>query len=183
MNTQQGHRLFFALAPGGGVRRQIEQVQSHLQVTGRAANPRQFHATLAFLGLQPARLIPEIRGIASRLSFEPCTVALNKIGRFSRAGVLWLGASNIPSPLMRFQHSLVDALLEAGIGYDKKAWKLHVTLYRKMRNAPPIMDPVEIEWRLDGFELIESISVRSGVEYHSIGHWKARPGGDLADDV
>jgi hypothetical protein len=43
-----------------------------------------------------------------------------------------------------------------------------------LRMPSSIMDPVAIEWSLNGFELIESISVGNGVEYHSIGHWKAR---------
>jgi 2'-5' RNA ligase len=173
----KGHRLFFALVPDLAVRKGIERIQASLNVAGRAAKPHQFHATLAFLGLQPPELISQIRAIASRLTFEPCSIVLDRFGRFRRAGVLWLGASEIPDQLNRFQHSLVDALLEEGIGYDKKAWNFHVTLYRKMRKPAPIMDPEAIEWLLDGFDLIESVSVRSGVEYHSIGHWKARPGG------
>ena len=77
---------------------------------------------------------------------------LDQLGSFSRAGVLWLGASTIPAAVRDFQQSLVEALLEAGIGHDRKAWKFHLTLYRKMRKPPPIMDPVAIEWPLDGFE-------------------------------
>ncbi len=173
----KGHRLFFALVPDAPVRKRIERIQNSLPDAGRAAKPHQFHATLAFLGLQPPGLIPEIRAIASRLSFRPCRIVMDRFGQFKRAGVLWLGAGEIPAQLARFQQSLVDALLEEGIGYDKKAWNFHVTLYRKMRNPAPIMDPDTIVWSLDGFDLIESVSVRSGVEYHSIGHWKARPGG------
>lgn len=179
----RGHRLFFALFPGAHVRKGIERVQAGLPVTGRAAKPHQFHATLAFLGLQAPDLIPQIREIASRLSFEPCTINMDRIGSFRRAGVLWLGASEIPERLNRFQHALVDALLDEGIGYDKKAWNFHVTLYRKMRKQAPIMDPDTIEWSLDGFDLIESVSIRSGVEYHSIGHWKARLEGEISGDV
>lgn len=181
MNT--GHRLFFALVPGARIRKRIEQVQSDLRVTGRAATPHQFHATLAFLGMQQPEQIPQIESIASRLSFEHCKIVMDRIGRFKRAGVLWLGASRIPQPLVRFQQSLVEALLDAGIGHDRKAWEFHITLYRKMRMRSPIMNPVAIEWSLHGFELIESVSIRSGVEYHSIGHWKAQSGGDISGDV
>ncbi len=35
------------------------------------------------------------------------------------------------------------------------------------------MDPVAIEWAVTGFDLVESVNVGNGVEYHSIGHWKA----------
>ena len=170
----QRHRLFFSLEPDRGVRQELEQVQQSLGVSGRAARPAQFHATLAFLGMQQAELIPEIRDIASSLSFEPCRVVLDQFGQFRRVGILWLGASELPAPLRGFQDDLVGALLKAGIGHDRKAWRFHVTLYRKMRKPSSIMDPVAIEWSLNGFDLIESVSVGNGVEYHSIGHWKAR---------
>lgn len=167
------HRLFFALVPGPGVRDRIERIQRSLDAGGRPARPHQFHVTLAFLGMQPAELIPEILGVASGLTFEPCRVVMDRLGRFKRAGVLWLGASEPPEELVRFQHALVGALLDAGIGYDRKPWKLHLTLYRKMRTPPPIMDSVAVEWSLNGFSLIESVGVKNGVEYHEIGHWKA----------
>jgi 2'-5' RNA ligase len=172
--VSERHKLFFALMPDRVVRRRLEQAQQSLGVSGRAAKPGQFHVTLAFLGMQQADLIPEIQGIASRLSFEPCRVVLDQFGQFRRAGVLWMGVSEIPVALRDFQNSLVGAMLEAGIGHDRKAWKFHVTLYRKMRKPSSIMDPVAIEWPLNGFDLIESVSVGNGVEYHSIGHWKAR---------
>jgi 2'-5' RNA ligase len=172
--VSKGHRLFFAVLPGRDTRQRLEQVQQDLAVSGRAAKPGQFHATLAFLGMQQADVIPEIHQIASRLPFKPCRILMDRFGQFGRAGVLWLGASVIPAALLDFQNSLVDALLEAGIGHDRKAWKFHITLYRKLRKPSSIMDPVAIEWRLNGFDLIESASVGNGVEYHSIGHWKAR---------
>jgi 2'-5' RNA ligase len=168
------HRLFFALVPDRKTRRAIERVQRSAGDCGRAVRPEQFHVTLAFLGMQQAEVIPEILDIASRLSFEPCRVLLDRFGLFKKAGVLWLGASELPQALTGFRHALVSALLDAGIGHDLKPWKLHLTLYRKMRKAQSIMPPESIEWSLNSFDLIESVSVRSGVEYHSIGHWKSR---------
>ena len=170
----KGHRLFFALVPGQAVKDRIEGVQKSLAVAGRAAKPGQFHVTLSFLGMQQGETIPVIQDIASRLPFRPCSVTLDCLGQFRRAGVLWLGAGKLPDELLNFQKSLVDALLDAGVGHDRKAWQFHVTLYRKMRKPSPIMDPVAIDWELKGFDLIESVTVRSGVEYRSIEHWKAR---------
>ena len=171
----KSRRLFFGLVPEPALRHRVEEVQQSLAVSGRPAKPGQFHATLAFLGMQRAEVIPEIQNIATRLSFEPCRIVLDRFGQFRRAGVLWLGASEVPAALLRFQNLLVDQLLEAGIGHDRKAWKFHITLYRKLRKPSPIMNPVAIEWSLNGFDLIESVNVGSGVEYHSIGHWDAEP--------
>jgi 2'-5' RNA ligase len=171
--VSKGHRLFFALVPDEAVRARVTRLQRTLAVAGRAARPHQFHATLAFLGMQRTELIPEITQIAFGLNFPRCRIVMDRVGSFKRTGVLWLGVSETPEVLAAFQHSLVGALLEAGIGYDRKPWKFHLTLYRKMRKRPVIMDPVAIEWRLRGFSLVESIGVKNGVEYHEIGHWEA----------
>ena len=142
------HKLFFALVPDSPVRKGIGEAQASSGVSGRAVKPEQFHATLAFLGMQQADVIPRIKNIASKLEFQQCNIRMDRLGCFRRAGVLWMGANVIPDELVSFQYSLVGALLEAGIGYDRKAWKFHITLYRKMRMSTPIMDPVAIEWPL-----------------------------------
>ena len=173
MNRADRKRLFFALNPDQGVRREVARLQNDCGADGRAVPPANFHVTLAFLGMQNTGVIPAVCDIASTLSFEPCEVRLDRLGSFRRAGVLWLGASAVPEPLAAFQHDLVGALLEAGIGYDRKPWKLHLTLYRKLRTMPPTMDSVEVRWRLQGFSLVESVSVNRGVVYHDIASWKA----------
>jgi len=166
------HRLFFALEPPDGVRHQVHMLQQRIGAEGRAVKPEQFHVTLAFLGMQPANVIPTLCTIASTLTFEPCTVVLDRLGSFRRTGVLWLGASTIPPALRDFQQALIEGIESAGIDRDRKEWKLHLTLYRRLRMPPPIMEIVPLPWPLDGFSLIESVSVKSGVEYHRQGHWK-----------
>jgi 2'-5' RNA ligase len=167
------HRLFFALAPDQAVRRQVHDVQQLLGIDGRAVSPANLHVTLAFLGMQDAAAIPHVSAVAAGLSFEPCRVVLDHLGVFGRGGVLWLGAGTIPAALQNFQQALVAALTAAGIGHDPKPWKLHLTLYRRLRNPPPRLGAVAIEWRLTGFDLIESVGAKNGVEYHLIGHWDA----------
>lgn len=173
MSQASRHRLFFALDPGERVRREVTGWQRDLSLEGRAVPPQNFHVTLAFLGMQESGSIPLISEVASGLRFPHCEVNLDKPGAFRKAGVLWLGTHEVPDALNRFQNDLVSGLLKAGIGYDRKPWVFHLTLYRKLRKHPVIMHPVDIRWPLDGFSLIESVSVRSGVEYHTIGHWKA----------
>ena len=165
-------RLFFALNPDDRVRREVADVQRGLGVDARAVPAANFHITLAFLGMQEAEVIPQVCDVAAGLAFPSCELTLDRVGRFKRAGVLWLGTDEIPTRLERFQHELVGALLAAGIGYDRKPWKPHLTLYRKLRTYPPIMDPVEIRWRPRGFSLVESVSVNRGVEYHDIASWQ-----------
>lgn len=176
------HRLFFALVPDASVRRQVGEIQSRLDAGGRAVSPLNLHVTLAFLGMQEAAVIPQVRAIAAGLAFEPCRVVLDRLGQFGQGRVVWLGASDIPPALQAFQQSLATALTAAGIGHDPKPWKLHLTLYRRLRKPAPKLDsglgPVAIEWDLSGFDLIESVGAKTGVVYHSIGHWHAKDRGD-----
>ena len=183
MNDPRKHRLFFALEPDDGVRKSVGRLQKSLGLDARPVPVANFHVTLAFLGMQNSAVIPVVCDVASRLVFPPCEVLLDSLGRFKRAGVLWLGVSDVPAVLQQFQQDLVERLLEAGVGYDCKPWKFHLTLYRKMRTPPPTMDPVAIRWRLNSFSLVESVSVRSGVEYHRVGHWKAAGQGGNPDTL
>ena len=170
---KKAHRLFFALVPGASVIREAARVQAHLDGNGKAVPPANFHVTLAFLGLQETAVIPEDCALAGRLQFERCRVVIDQVGRFGRAGVLWLGASSIPDPLRRFQQNLMESLQAAGIGHDPKPWTFHLTLYRRLRKAPPTLGSVAIEWALDAFELIESVGSKNGVEYRSLARWEA----------
>jgi len=178
VSPEKRHRLFFALDPPATVRRRVAALQHEVRIEGRAVPPANFHVTLAFLGMQPPEVITAASAVAAGLEFPVCEVVLDRLGSFRRAGVLWLGVSRIPDRLIRFQHDLVGALLDADIGYDRKPWEFHLTLYRKLRTPPPTMDPIAIRWRLDGFRLVESVSVRRGVEYHPLGTWNAPGAGD-----
>jgi 2'-5' RNA ligase len=167
------HRLFFALEPDEKVRREIHAVQKKLDCNGRKVPENQFHITLAFLGMQPAEMIPEVSAIASRVPFSPCALVLDRFGIFRRAGVLWIGTTIIPAALQNFHQALLDELERADIGYDRKAWEPHLTLYRRLRNRPVIMDTVPVTWQLNQFSLVESINVKSGIEYCRQGCWKS----------
>jgi 2'-5' RNA ligase len=173
VSEASSHRLFFALNPGDRVRRKISKLQRMLDLPGRAVPPSNFHVTLAFLGMQRADVLPAVCDVAGGLKFPECRVSFDRIGHFNRAGVLWLGASEVPGELSDFQHELVGRLLSAEIGYDRKPWTFHLTLYRKLRKRPPTIDFEPILWRLNGFSLVESVRVGSGVEYHDLGHWNA----------
>ncbi len=168
------HRLFFALEPSPRVRTEIHAVQERLNGSGRAILPQQFHITLAFLGMQESVLIPKLCAIAAQVPLAPCTLVLDRPGNFRRSKVLWLGASTIPDALSDFRRALVQGIETAGIEFDQKAWKIHLTLYRGLRKPPHIMETVPVTWPLNGFSLIESVSVKNGVEYHRQARWNTR---------
>ena len=166
-------RLFFALEPDQAVKREVHAVQKKLDCDGRMIPSEQIHVTLAFLGNREAEIVPELCDVAANLHFEPCTLVLDRTGTFRCVNVLWLGASEVPASLLSFRQALMDGLEKAGIGFDHRAWRPHLTLYRGLRNKPGIMEIDPVVWRLNQFSLVESINVKGGVEYRRLGHWKS----------
>ena len=171
--TVAGQRLFFAMLPDTETISRIERIQRKLNIRGRAVKASQFHVTLVFLGMQPVERLPSLRAIASGLDMPACTVAVDCLGSFHRAGVAWLGASKLPLELVAFQARLAARLEQAQIQYDHRPWKFHLTLYRDLRTTVGRMQPNTVNWHLDGFSLMESSNTGNGVEYRQLGRWKA----------
>lgn len=170
-------RLFFALVPDAVTRRQVEILQRQLDpgcsLGGRAVKASQYHVTLAFLGEQPIARLPLLLALASGLDMPACSVALDCLGRFPCAAVVWLGATKVPAELGAFQARLLAELERAQIAFERKPWTFHLTLYRYLRKPCLSMGADTVSWNLDGFSLVESISADHGVEYRQLGLWKA----------
>jgi len=170
-------RLFFALVPDRSTINRLEKVQRTLKsshgIRARAVNPSLFHVTLAFLGQQSVGILAGLLALASRLEMPACRVQMDCIGSFRRSGVVWLGARKPPPELSHFQGSLQAELEQAGISFDRKPWKFHMTLYRDLRTPLVRMEPDTVSWDLEGFSLMESVSIDRGVKYSQLGHWKS----------
>ena len=49
--------------------------------------------------MQAAEVLPRVLDVAADLDFPRCELVLDRLGRFRRAGVLWLGAGEAPTPI------------------------------------------------------------------------------------
>ncbi len=180
-------RLFFALVPDRLTCEKIERLHQELSlerhIRGRAIPPSQYHVTLAFLGNQAIDRLPRLLAVAAGLDMPACTVALDCLGSFRRSGVGWLGVSKPPPELLAFQTRLVAALEQAQIALDHRPWQLHLTLYRDLRTPLGKIVFDTVSWHLESFSLVESISIKQGVEYRPLGRWKAGLAGIEQRDV
>ncbi len=123
-------RLFVALEPSPSFRDALSGLQDRLRdagVTGRWLEKDNLHLTLAFIGMWPedvSALLPQVP--------EPFPVMLSHLGVFPEADVLWAGVEPC-APLDRLAGQVRQALEEAGIPFDRKAFFPHITLARKPR--------------------------------------------------
>jgi len=162
MRSAETRRLFFALWPDSAIRAGIEDRRQRLAAPSRRSVPtHNLHATLVFLGDQPAERLPAIEAAGDRAGRD-CGVfelLLDRFGWFARARVVWLGAESVEDGqalVSRLRHFLA----EDGIETETRAWTPHVTLFRNVQARPEFLDPEPLAWSVDSFALIESIPNR-----------------------
>jgi len=153
-------RLFFALWPDDGVRRGIIERRELLGPVSRRRVPdHNLHLTLLFLGDQPADRLAEFEAVAGAVAGTCCELVLDRFGWFPGARVLWLGGE-APDPLQRLQTGLERQVAELGVTLERRPFRPHVTLFRKVEQRPDLPEPPPLVWPVRELALAESIPGR-----------------------
>ena len=163
MGNTQSLRLFYALWPDDAVRTDLQRLQVNLQ--GRKTPLDNLHVTLAFLGQQPAHLLPNLERILGELPQADMVLTLDRIAYFKRSRIAWVGMHQAPEALMSLQARLVQALQGEGIAFDERSkFTPHVTL---ARNAPQPADTpfTPVVWHATQIVLVQSILDARGSQY------------------
>ncbi|GAB4196511.1 MAG: RNA 2',3'-cyclic phosphodiesterase [Wenzhouxiangellaceae bacterium] len=168
-------RLFFALWPEPAVRQQLlhwQQAAAAVEANGgRPVRALNLHITLAFLGeLTPSQQQASIAA-AAQLHLPPVELVIDHFGHFPGARVLYAAPSQIPGVARSLQQQLCAALSGHGLELEQRPWAPHVTLYRKVRQLPPLPRLPAIEWPVRGLSLVESCSRPGGVVYEQRRQW------------
>ena len=165
-------RLFVAVEPSPGFRAALTDVKEKLQeagVTGKYREDAGLHLTLAFIGEWPdaAEVLEALPAVK-----EPFSITLSHPGIFPGANVLWAGVE--PSEELEQMASRVRKNLEiAGIPFDRKAFKAHITLARKPVVPDGIVLPEiavpRVSMIVDEVCLYRSDRGENGMEYTVVG--------------
>jgi 2'-5' RNA ligase len=172
-NSTQTKRLFFALWPGSDTREAMYQVACTLkkQTDGRLVNLENLHLTLAFLGSVTQQQQDCMQKVASQIHIPRFTMTLSELGYWPRPKVAWIGARDIPAGLMQLATSLNANLETCGYQPEKRPFQAHITLLRKAKRHPQDTQTPEINWSVDRFVLVESITHAQGVKYQIVAEW------------
>ena len=169
-------RLFFALWPDDTVRAQLARWSRELHALcgGRPTRPENLHVTLAFLGgIEDAR-VAEVERAGGEVAPQAVSLVLDQPGYWKHNRIAWAGASLVPPALEALVSGLRAALARSRIAFDAKPFVSHVTLLRDAREPPAVPALAPIEWRLDGFALVQSVSLPRGSRYEIRKSWKSR---------
>lgn len=149
-------RLFFALWPDQPLRRELTRIQAWLPVRGRRVYPEDLHVTLVFLGeasLEQRACAEQVAEMTRGRAFD---LALDHLGSWPRAGILWCGAAQVPGPLLGLVHGLQEGLRACAFTPESRPYVPHVTLARQARPLPaqPLAPP--LIWSARDFALVAS---------------------------
>lgn len=126
-------RLFIAIKLNRKMKDHLISMQENLYAQGFRGNmtkPENMHLTLAFIGDfdDPDQVIEIIDGIR----FEPFSLKIEGTGAF---GDLWWAGLEKNEALSALVKKLRHRLAEAGIPFDRKKFKPHITLIRRARQV------------------------------------------------
>lgn len=171
-------RLFFALPVDPPLRDVLGALAAEVaqRAEGRAVPAANLHVTLAFLGNVARACLPRLDEIGSRcaqalVQSAPLALMLDRVGSFRRAGVAWIGPSEVAEPLCAVQSALVRALGEAGFAIDARPWNAHVTLARHCRRPTGEASHPALRLPVRGLALYESVSATDGPRYEALARW------------
>ena len=147
----------------------LTEIQDEMQrfgVRGNFTRRENMHVTLAFIGeYSDPELVKEVM---EKVRFEPFEIGLNGLGNFHSlwwAGLTGTGGMSIVAKRLR------RAMADAGIPFDRKKFKAHITLVRQP-NIEGGKIPAEILQNLpqasmtvDRISLMRSDRGKNGVVY------------------
>jgi 2'-5' RNA ligase len=147
-------RLFFALWPDEETRGRFAHVAGELKLAGdggRVVSPVNYHLTVAFIGEVPDIQCAVMQQIGRATRLPGFAVPFASLEYWAKARVVVAAAQNIPPGLLELWQRLHDA-----IGLSRSAFRAHVTLARKVVQAPVLPTMSQICWRAGSFSLIRS---------------------------
>jgi 2'-5' RNA ligase len=163
-------KLFFAFWPS---HRQREQMRDSInpalsEVEGRFVDRRNWHVTLVFIGNFPEARVPDLLSAVEIIDPGPIRLRFDTLTYWQKPRIACLNAKTVPAELELLVRSLQGALIPFGCAPETRIYRPHITVARKARPflETTLARAIELTW--SEFELMESVSVRVGVQYYPV---------------
>lgn len=159
-------RTFLGLSIDPDHTQQISQWREKaLGVCLTDVKPYNFHVTLAFLGKLSSKQHEPLLDSLSVLDWTEFSVTFDLVGYWGKPKIQFIGPSEIPDGLATLAKDCQRLSRQAGISLEKRDYRPHITLQRKITTPVQALYPPQFTIRFDEFHLYESISTPQGVEY------------------
>lgn len=169
-------RLFFALWPDAGTRERMANAVAALRLAdGRPVPPANYHLTLAFIGEVTRTQVAVLQQIGRGQRAPGCTITIDACEYWREPQVVVAVAREPPTALvelwMRLRRDLVLHQAALNLNRLQPSLRAHVTLARKVAQAPvlPAMSP--FEWSARSFSLVQSDTSGAHSVYTVVDTW------------
>jgi 2'-5' RNA ligase len=166
-------RMFYAFWPAAEAREEFAQAARALDcgAAARAVPVADYHLTLAFVGEVPVSRVEDLRRIARELAAGACQLRFDAYEYWPKPEVAVAAARQIPAPLQSLWVSLHERLAQARFVLQPKRLRPHVTLARKVVQAPVLAPMLPVEWTPREFHLVRSTPSREHSIYTVVDTW------------
>lgn len=165
-------RFFFAALPDPEARGRIGTDAAALR-RAVAVAPVDYHVTLAFVGEVPESQLVPLRHIGASQRARRFTLRLDHYDYWPRARVLVAAASAVPAELASLAQALLADLAAKIPAFQPPPHELkpHVTLARKVMQAPVLPALAPIVWTARAFHLMRSSAPGATPRYTVVDTW------------
>jgi 2'-5' RNA ligase len=166
-------RLFFAMFPDPQMRRQIAAAARALDLQGAARYqpPENYHVTMLFLGEVSAIQLQSAREIGEAQRIECFPLRFDRWEYWKDARAVVAASADRPPSLLSLRAALAGGLAQRGVPFDDKPLRPHVTVARKLAQAPVLPEVSEITGAFRAFSLVSSVTAMGGSVYTVVGSW------------
>jgi 2'-5' RNA ligase len=167
-------RLFFALWPDAITVERVADAAVGVALAGDARFvPREnYHATLAFVGEVAESQFGVLQRIGAGRRARDCTIEFDRLEYWAESRVVVAVASGIPSGLRELWTGLqLDLLREGLIEPPRAPLRLHVTLARKVVQAPVLAAMSPFSWSVRSLSLVRSDTSGKQSVYTVVDTW------------
>lgn len=168
-------RLFFALWPNTEQQLAWAKIAAEMLPadTGRLVPASNLHITLLYIGEAGAQQRRILEKMAGEIEFSSFVLRLDQFGFWRKPKVWWWGSNHTPESLGYLVETLRLGAESCGLKIDRRAYKPHMTLARKLVSPPQHAIISGCDWQVDGFALLRSVSSPVGVRYELLRQWQA----------
>ena len=170
-------RMFFGLWPDPATRATFagEDRTVFGSNGGKLVPPGELHITLRYLGEVPDALVPSLESLGAQAARAaiPTLIEFDAVEWWKEAKVLVRVARTLPPPLFQLDQALQVGLKSAGVAFDPKPLRLHLTTVRNIPPHPLGVGAVNpLAWDADALALIEGSSNPAGPRYRVRAQWR-----------
>jgi RNA 2',3'-cyclic 3'-phosphodiesterase len=162
-------RLFFALWPDADTKNQLTGVAAKLRLAapGRLVPADNYHLTLAFVGEVPSSRLPGLLAIGAMQRASRVTLSFNATEYWTKSQVVVAAAQKMSPELLTLWDQLhKDLALKA-----QPNPRAHVTLARKVAQAPVLQAMSPAAWSTSSFGLYRSETSGGQSAYTVVDTW------------